>query len=95
MTPREHKRLVARNVMLAREGLGMRPSDFARRIGLTQPQLWNIEQGLSYPPPTAILKACTEFGFSADWFYRGIRAGSTEEVASKLREAEVRLPPTS
>jgi transcriptional regulator with XRE-family HTH domain len=92
MKPTDHKRMVARNLMLAREALGMRQTDFAKRIGMTAQQLWNVESGRSYPPPVAIKRACEEFGFSADWFYRGIRAGTAGDVASSLIETERRLP---
>jgi len=93
MTKNQHLRKVAQNVMLARAALGLKPFESAAKLGITQQQLWNVETGRNYPAPTAIVAACEELGFTADWFYRGIRAGTASEVADKLRQAEGGPPP--
>jgi transcriptional regulator with XRE-family HTH domain len=90
-TPTEHREVVGRSFMIAREALGMKPSDFAKRLKISQSALWNIEQGGVYPAPIVIVRACEEFSLSADWFLRGERGGLPRELADKLHAAEERL----
>lgn len=90
MTATEHREIVGQNFMLLREALGMRPSDFARRLGISQSALWNIERGGVYPAMILIVRACEEFGVTADWFLRGNRAGLPADLAQKLVAAEKR-----
>ena len=92
LTATEHREMVGRNIMLAREALGLRPTEFARRVQLKPPALWNMETGAAYPNPLTIVRMCEEFGFTADWFLRGLRAGLPHDLASKLQQAESRLP---
>ena len=91
MTPAQHKSFIGHNLMIARESIGMKPSVFSRRLGISQQQLWNWETGLNYPDPQVLSLACSEFGFSMDWFYRGIRAGVSQDIASRLQQTEREL----
>lgn len=90
-TATEHREIVGRSFMIAREALGMRPSEFARRLSISQPALWNIERGGVYPAYLVIVRACEEFRLSADWFLRGERGGLPHDLALKLQETESRL----
>lgn len=90
-TPAEHREVVGRSFTIAREALDMRPSEFARRLGITQSALWNIERGGVYPAPIVIVRACEEFNLTADWFLLGARGGLSGKLAAKLQAAERRL----
>jgi transcriptional regulator with XRE-family HTH domain len=88
MTPIEHREFVGRNLMLLREALGLRPKEFADRLGITMSGLWNIEAGRSYPGPMTLYRATQEFGITADWLIRGSRASLPNDMAQKLLERE-------
>ena len=77
--------------LLAQEATGLSKKAFAEAVGLTAPQLSNIKNYRNPPPHFAIHKATQEFGFTADWFYNGSRAGFRDAgLAEKLRAAEGR-----
>lgn len=90
-TPAEHREIVGRSFTIAREALDMKPSEFARRLGITQSALWNIERGGVYPAPIVIVRACEEFNLTADWFLLGTRGGMSQDLAGKIQTAERRL----
>lgn len=72
--------------MLAREATGLTKAEFARRVGLSSPQLTNISKYRNPPSHAAIRNACREFGFPANWFYEGVTFGVRDaEIAERLR----------
>jgi transcriptional regulator with XRE-family HTH domain len=83
----EHKTTVGANVALARTSLGLTQAEFARAIGVAQNKLSQWESGDHYPSPFYLQRACAEFGFTMDWFYRGVSAGVSSERADDLRRA--------
>jgi DNA-binding transcriptional regulator YiaG len=88
MTDPEYKRFVCRNLKLARQATELRLVEFARRIGVSPQALANYEAADAYPPRQALVRACNEFGFTTDFFYRGIRRGVVYELAIKLPDAD-------
>lgn len=66
-------------------------SAFAKRVGLTSPQMTNIGTYRNAPSHEAIYKAWQEFGIPADYFYWGSKLGFRDpEVAKRLSELEAR-----
>lgn len=86
---------VGRNLALAREALGRTQSQLAREyadFGITPPKLNQWEAGLHYPDPFFLAQLCDDYGFTMDWFYRGLKAGVSVERAADLRQAEAASP---
>ncbi len=80
-----HKEQVCTRLKMAREAVGIGQAKLARSYGVA-PNKWNQwEKGLHYPAPHIIARFCDDYGFSADWFYRGILAGVSVERADDLR----------
>jgi len=86
---RKHREEVGRRIKITREALEQRPSEFAARLGLsTQSALWNIEKGVAYPSIDAILRACSEYGLTFDWVFRGQKSGLDQKTAAKISAVE-------
>jgi transcriptional regulator with XRE-family HTH domain len=88
LTPKGHREEVGRNVMLARESLGLTPKAFGAPVGLSSPALWNIETGKAYPNLYVLARICEEYGFTADYLLFGRRGGLPRDLADRLRERE-------
>jgi len=88
LTPKEHREEVGRNVMLARESLGLTPKAFGTPVGLSSPALWNIETGKAYPNLYVLARICEEYGLTADYLLFGRRGGLPRDMADRLRERE-------
>lgn len=83
---------ICNRFLLAQEATGLSKGAFAVRVGLTAPQLSNIKKYRNPPPHEAIAAAVREFGFTADWFYVGSRAGFRDEkLAERLQALETHL----
>lgn len=80
-----HKKMVGENLALARESLGKKQAPFARHLGLTPSKLNQWEAGIYYPDPLVLIRLCTDYGFTMDWFYRGAVAGVSFERVDDLR----------
>lgn len=65
------RREVGRRIRLARETLGLRQIEFARRLGIRQSTLANWEAGDRLPDVAVMATAATRFGLSLDWIYTG------------------------
>ena len=88
----ELQELLCNRFLVAQEATGLSRKDFAAAVGLKPPQLTNISRYRNPPSHLAIHKAIQEFGFTADWFYGGSRAGFRDvTLATRLREAQVKL----
>lgn len=91
-TDTEFLELLCNRFILAQEATGLKKYQFADAVGLTGPQLTNIARYRNPPGHDAIRRAIREFGFTADWFYQGQRAGMRDErLVKKLRDAEAKL----
>ena len=72
--------------MLAQEATGLTKAAFARRVGLSSPQMTNIKTYRNPPSHEAIRNACREFGFPVSWFYEGTTFGARDPaLAERLR----------
>lgn len=88
--PTFHEALCDR-FMLAQEASLLSKSRFAKQLGLTPSQLTNIQTYRNPPSHAAIRAAVQEFGFTADWFYFGSRAGFRDQaLADRLRAVDPR-----
>ena len=92
----DHRRQVGERLVLAREAVGKRQVDWAREYGLpTHSKLANWEAGTHYPSPWFLAQVCEDYGFTMDWFYRGVRAGVSAARADDLRRAMTEKPEAS
>jgi transcriptional regulator with XRE-family HTH domain len=66
---------ICERFMLAQEATGLSKTEFAARVGLTPQQFSNILKLRNPPSHAVISRAMREFGFTADWFYQGIKVG--------------------
>ena len=77
--------------MTAQTATGLTRTAFGKRVGLSVSQMTNISRHRNPPSHEAIKNACREFGFTANWFYDGIRVGLLDDViAERLRDMESR-----
>lgn len=91
-TETEFVELMCNRFMLAQEASGLNKKRFAAAVGLTPSQLSNIAIYRNPPSHEAIRRVVREFGFTADWFYSGERAGMRDpKLADRLRYAETKL----
>lgn len=80
---------ICQRFILAQEATGLSKKEFAKRVGLNSQRLSNIATYRNPPPHEAISKAVREFGFTADWFYFGLRSGFRDQaLAERLRLLE-------
>ena len=79
--------------VLAQEATGLAKGQFARMVGLTNSQFTNISKYRNPSSHASIQKAVEQFGFTADWFLNGSKAGFRDPVlAGRLRDLEARDP---
>ena len=64
---------------------GLTKTDFAKRLGLSQPFISKICTGDSVPSDRTILDICREFGCNEVW----LRSGEGEPIQKKTREEEI------
>lgn len=83
-----HKEFVGSQLALARTALGFSQAALARRYGMKGNKLNQWERGLYYPEPWFMKQFCDDYGFTLDWFYRGLKAGVSSERADDLRRVE-------
>lgn len=84
-----HKEFVGDQLRLAREALGLSQAALARQYGMKASNKLNQwERGLYYPEPWFMKRLCDDYGFTMDWFYRGMKAGVSAERAADLRRVE-------
>lgn len=84
-----HKEFVGRQLVLAREAIGRTQTQLAREFGMKASNKLNQwERGLYYPEPWFLKQLSDHYGFTMDFFYRGVRAGVSSERVDDLRRAE-------
>jgi transcriptional regulator with XRE-family HTH domain len=90
----QHKVLVGHQLMLAREAVGLTQAKMARAYGMSPNKLNQWEHGLYYPEPLFLKSLCDDYGFTTDWFYRGVRARQQkwplDTPATRLAFARIR-----
>jgi transcriptional regulator with XRE-family HTH domain len=88
---KELKRMVGKNLALAREAIGWYQADMVQAYAdfpLTPPKLSEWESGRYYPDPRFLVTLCRDHGFSMDWFYRAETFGVIAKHAANLRRAK-------
>lgn len=89
MIEADHKRFVGQNLALARTALGATQADWTRDYNLGSPsKISQWEKGTNYPNPWILRRLCEDYGLTMDWFYRGVRAGVSADLAANLRRVE-------
>lgn len=82
--------------LLAQEATGLSAKEFGVRVGLSPSQMSNIKTYRNPPSHEAIRNVVREFGFTADWFYSGSRAGfRADGLADQLKSLEAHKGPKS
>ncbi len=70
-----------------REHLGLKPSEFARRIGISQPSLWDLEHGETKHPAAETLHRMHErLRVNPDYIMRGRGNKFIEHIEEQLEE---------
>jgi hypothetical protein len=88
LTEADHKRFVGSHLRMAREAIGVSAAAWVREYQLVSAgKLTNWEKGANYPNAWFLTKLCVNHGFTMDWFYRGVPAGVSFELAGYLRAA--------
>ena len=96
MIEADHKSFVGSQLKIAREALGIPGSELMRRYGFPPGgKLTNWEKGDNYPSPWFLARLCSDYGFTIDWFYRGVLAGVSSELAENLRRGEAGMTAVS
>lgn len=91
MSEAEFIKAVCDRLAIAIETTGLNKRQFGARIGLSSQQVSNALSYRTAPKPLVIDKICAEFGFTTDYFYRGIKAGMRDPALSdKITEIERR-----
>lgn len=89
----DHRVFVGRNLALARTALGKRQTEWRTQYRLgSASKLSSWESGKNYPNPWFLLQLCNDYGFTMDWFFRGVRAGVPGGLADDLRRVEAEKP---
>ena len=83
-----HKEFVGTQLAIARTSLGFSQAALARKYDMKPNKLNQWERGLYYPEPWFMKQFCDDFGFTMDWFFRGMKAGVSAERADDLRRVE-------
>ncbi|MGN0519333.1 MAG: helix-turn-helix domain-containing protein [Candidatus Fimenecus sp.] len=77
--------IIGSRIMQRRKQFGMKQKELAEQVGLTDNQISNIENGISYPRMGNFLKICDVLKASPDYFIMGtIRHGLTEDILDML-----------
>jgi transcriptional regulator with XRE-family HTH domain len=84
----QYKEFIGHQLMLAREAVGLTQAKMARKYEMSPNKLNQWERGLYYPDPWFLKSFCNDYGFTTDWFYRGLKGGVSSERADDLRRAE-------
>ena len=87
MSKSMHKAEVGRRLELAIEGLGLRPVDVAKTLGVSLSKIGNWFRGDNYPDPYLLTVFCDRCGVTTDFLYRGRIAGLPGDLADGLAAA--------
>lgn len=83
------KQRVGERLRLAREALGVKQAEFARRHGIDKTKLSHWERGTNLPSLAYVHLLWREYQISADWIYLGLRSRLPQDVAASLPRVEV------
>lgn len=82
---------IARRIEALRNAFGMKGTEFAAAIGVTQPALSNYEAALRRPDIDVAFRIQARTGVTLDWLYSGDRSGLPRrllEILPDLSERE-------
>lgn len=65
------KRVIGSRIMQRRKQLHLKQKELAKKIGLTDNQISNIENGISFPRMGTFIQICVELQASPDYFIVG------------------------
>lgn len=83
------KQRVGERLRLAREALGVKQAEFARRHGIDKTKLSHWERGQHLPSLAYVRLLWREYQISADWIYLGLRGRLPADVAENLPKVGV------
>jgi len=82
---------VAARLVLTRLALGLKPSQLAKIVGLTQQMISNYEAGRHLISVTSSNRYVSAFGLTLDWIYRGDMKGLSHDLIMRI-QIRVKMP---
>ena len=82
---------VAARLVLTRLALGLKPSQLAKIVGLTQQMISNYESGRHLISVTSSNRYVSTFGLTLDWIYRGDMKGLSHDLIMRI-QIRVKMP---
>lgn len=77
---------VGERVKEVREELGLKPSAFAKGLGISQPTLWDIENGQTKKPSAETMQRMRErYGVNPDYIMRAKGPKLLDDIERKLK----------
>ena len=77
---------VGERVKEVREQLGLKPVAFAKGLGISQPTLWDLENGETKKPSSETMQRMRErYGINPDYIMRGKGPKIVDDIERKLR----------
>jgi transcriptional regulator with XRE-family HTH domain len=75
---------VGQRITALRLALGLKPKQFAERVGIPEQNVNNWAQDKNWPSAPAAIQICQRTGCTTDWIYRGSMAGLPHEIAVRI-----------
>ena len=79
MNDEKKNAVIGARIMQRRKLLGMKQSELAEIIGVSDNQISNIENGRSYPKLNSFMLICKALDCNADYFFSGVISDSLPE----------------
>ena len=76
--------VIGARIMQRRKLLGMKQSELAEIIGVSDNQISNIENGRSYPKLNSVMLICKALDCNADYFFSGVISDSLPEQIGEM-----------
>lgn len=76
--------VIGARIMQRRKLLGMKQSELAELIGVSDNQISNIENGRSYPKLNSFMLICKALDCNADYFFSGVISDSLPEQIGEM-----------
>lgn len=84
-TEKNTMRIMGMRIVQRRKQFGMKQKELAKKVGLTENQVSNIENGVCFPRMGSFLKICEVLGTSPDFFLLGtIRHELSDDIVDML-----------
>lgn len=95
MTEKELRIIIGSRIMHRRKQLGLKQSDLAEYLEISDTQISNLERGKYFPKPINIIKLCSVLKCNADYFFSGILknsiSGNLQDLVSTLSIEEQKV----